>query len=777
MMDFKQKLRRQYTEVTAFSGADFSSPEAQRSLDAAADMANVYVDALGRICKRTGYKKVLQGEGNVNGIFCYEYRVDASSKKQYFVHIGTKLYFCDIYNGKMTLGTCISDTLEDKKSRGFMFGGALYILGAGYFKIMWDTHLGIFACGRVCRAEMNTEQNCIVRSGVTAEDKSFGGEKGAYLNAEARYKEVLFQMANYKFSSDGCKLYIVSRNASEMAHIVSVHYTLMDGTEVVLDPMHYQIGTDNSGLYVQLKRNDIYFEERLYCAPRVVFSYNNFVYTPTNIISRAPTVMEAFGDPMPIGEPIYDGELLEAFNLGAPQRAVEFYITSTNRAGGNGLRLYLENGEAMGEVMRIYIDGVLLQKYTQYINKHSEPVVGSYRCRYAEIESKLLPTTDCIVRVEYVKSQADNGENMVYATDACNVFGLFGGKNDTRVFLSGAPSYTGRDFASSLYDATYFPDTGYTLVGSDGAAIVGYHKISGYQVILKDGKNFDAAQYLRSYTTAVDGTAVFTLQQGAQGIGAGSVSSFKCCRDRMLFASSDGVYEIKSTDVAAQTNLKCLSERVRERLRQQPLADAVCAVLGDKYYLAVGTQMYILDTAREMQWYLYRDLPQILCLYPEEDALYFGAADGGVYRFMAESEQNAYYDNVAEDGSLTAARGICAYWDVPVTTLGSGYRRKSIEDFCVYLTPQNKSSVRVRYTTEFYKDAHKHNEGLGRFDFSKADFSDFSFVASDYPVCINTRAKAKRVRVFGVRIENAQPGEGMCISGIAVAYRENKPIK
>ncbi len=774
MMRFTDGLHRKTMEVNQFSGADFSSAEAQRTPDAAADMANVYVDALGRICKRTGYKKLMQGEAGVNGIFCYAYREDNAEKKQYFVHIGTKLYFCNLNQDEMTLGTCISEGLEDKKSRSFMFGGAMYLLGAGYYKIMWDAAYGMFACGRVCKTETDTEGSSVVRRACTANNQKLGGEKGAFICAEKRNKEMQFGFRYYDFTG-GDKLYIAPASIADRVRIIRVQYAKEEGKYYTLEPERYDIHTDKHGLYVLLDRNDIYFDASLYCAPRVVFSYNNFTYTPTNIVGRAPSVLKAFGDSLPIGEPIYDGTLLEGYNLCAPQRAVEFYITESNQSGGGGLRLYLENKEREGAILRVYIDGVLLQKYTKFRNGHSEAVFGSYKAQYVEMESALLPSTDCVVRVEYILDQEE--DETTYPIDSCNVVGLFGGKNDTRAFLSGNASFPGRDYASGLYDATYFPDSGYTVVGSDQSAIVGYHKISGYQVIIKDGKCLDATQYLRSYTLDSEGNAVFTLQQGAPGIGASSPSSFKTCRDRMLFAASDGVYEIKSTNVEAQTNLKCLSARVRERLRKQDLSGAVCAVLGDWYYMSVGTQMYILDTMREMQWYFYQDLPHVLCLYTEGDALYFGAADGGVYRFMAETEPNAYYDNVGADAALSQARAICAYWDVPVSTLGSGYSRKSIEDVCIYLTPLRKSSVRVRYTTEYCKDALRHSEGLGRFDFSDTDFSDFSFVASDYPVCINTRAKAKRVRVFGVRIENAQPGEGLCVSGIAVTYRENKSIK
>ncbi len=776
MMRFKSARKLHTKEVTRFSGADFSVPESELALHAAADMANVYVDDLGRICKRTGYKKLLQAEGRVNGLFRFEYRQENEAKTQYFIHIGTKLYMCDLTREGISLGECLSEELKDTKSRSFAFGGALYILGAGFYKIMWDTAFGMFVCGLLSKAETDTENISKVISGQDASKVPFSGVKSKVMYAQSCFKEIDYLHKIYDFTYP-LKLYVAPPQLAQKIRIESVRYERSDGSVVPIQPMHYTASVDKKGLYVSIERKTLNIPDRLDCKPSVLFSYNNFVYAPTNVISRRPTILKSFYDVTVSGESFYDGDFLEGYNLCAPLRAVEFDVTKANRAGGNGLRFCLEPKNTLGRVMRVYIDGQLVQDYAHYADGGNTPIVWPNQCEYVDVLNTVLPVEDCKVRVEYVKTKAPALGEMTYAMDDCKVFGIFGGKNDTRVFLSGNPDFPGYDFASGLYDASYFPDTGYTVVGSDRSEIVGYHKISGYQVILKDGKNFDSTQYLRSFQLSEDGKIVFSIHQGAQGVAAQGASTFKTCRDRMLFAGKDGVYEIQGTDVEAQTNLKYLSNPVRARIAKQPLEQAVCAVLDNRYYLSIGSQIYILDLQNSLQWYYYTDLPQICCLYTEGDTLYFGAEDGGVYRFMSLEEPDAYYDNIGIDGDKTQARAIRAYWDVPVTTLGSGMHTKNIEDVCVYLAPQSASSLKIYYTTDNGKDVHRHSEAVSRFDFSALDFSKFSFIASDYPVCINTRAKVKHVRVFGARMENAEPGEGMCISGLAVRYIQMKYIK
>ncbi|HAZ19130.1 MAG TPA: hypothetical protein DCY75_03030, partial [Clostridiales bacterium] len=58
----------------------------------------------------------------------------------------------------------------------------------------------------------------------------------------------------------------------------------------------------------------------------------------------------------------------------------------------------------------------------------------------------------------------------------CTIFAWYGAGNDSRVFFSGNPDYPNMDFKSGLYDPSYFPNDGWTRIGSDVSAIMGYIK-------------------------------------------------------------------------------------------------------------------------------------------------------------------------------------------------------------------------------------------------------------------------------------------------------------
>lgn len=108
-------------------------------------------------------------------------------------------------------------------------------------------------------------------------------------------------------------------------------------------------------------------------------------------------------------------------------------------------------------------------------------------------------------------------------------------QNDTRVFLSGNPDEPDCDWQSGLYDPTYFPDTGYTRMGTDASVIVGYLKQYESQVVVKSGGAQEATSYLRTYMMADDGSALYPLKQGAQGEGAISSRCFAVLNDLPLY--------------------------------------------------------------------------------------------------------------------------------------------------------------------------------------------------------------------------------------------------
>lgn len=784
-LNFGGSVSDKIYSIDKLCGVDFTSELSTVAPSRSPDARNMLISKNGCVEKRTGYKCALDASaagGNVNGIF--EYVCPQNGKVYGLVHIGERLYMCSFENeGKIVLGELIFEGLKDKKSRGFTFGGDFYMIGAGYLKIGYDTFAKSLCCGFVNKActkriagvesdsaNYDIEQIPLVISGKIR-DKADSGESHDYF-AENSYKRISFVKDHYNFRN-GTKLYIATGEHMSNVRVAALH--LYDGsTYTRVKSYNYSVGSDEYGTYVELHRTNTEVEASEYCEPHVTVCYNNFVYSPAIITGRIPLRVNSVGGDVVDDslEPIsdyapYTGEALEAANLASGVRRIEFTSAVT------GINRYFL-GEEKGFVLGIWAGAAPIHEY--YINGVQE--VYTNEAKYVDISPNAIARAGGgNITIEYIVT-----ENERDTIDGCSIYALYGGSNDTRVFVSGNENRRARDFASGLYDASYFSDLMYTDVGGDESAIVGYHKLYGSLVIVKDGKGTGAAQYLRTFSLAEDESgntrAVFEVRQGGGEYPAICASSFKNADGLPVYLGIDGVLALKGTSVEGQNNTVCISETINGRLKKEKNPEnAVGAQCDGKYYLFFGDHAYVCVPESGYEWFWFDALPEVRCALVRGRTLYMGSCDGKIYRFMAEDEKEAYYDNVAYDGGLENARAIEAVWEIAPSTLGDYSSYKTIRSCYVTCVPYKKSSVRVFYNTnEDFLDPVM-SENIDLFSFEAVDFERFTFKTISAPFVFSTSMKAKNVYVFGLRLVNDAAGEPFGVLAVSIKYRRGKYVK
>ena len=335
----------------------------------------------------------------------------------------------------------------------------------------------------------------------------------------------------------------------------------------------------------------------------------------------------------------------------------------------------------------------------------------------------------------------------------CRFAGLYGGKNDTRAFVAGNPDEPDCDWQSGLYDPTYFPDTGYTRMGTDASAIVGYLKQYESQLVIKSGGAQEATSYLRSYLMADDGTALYPLKQGAQGAGATAPRSFATLGDLPLFLSARGVQGAFGTAVAEQRTIRSVSDAIE-----------------GKYYLAVNGHMYIADSTLTEEngdpaWFYWTEVPA-QCLAVLDGRLWFGTADGRLCRFARADEDGAYCDDDA---------AIDAYWRTPTLPLADWGRVKTVRDVIPTLMPYSRSGATVQYENE-NGALLALSRNMDLFSFKTLDFSRFSFRCIPGAVSYRTRRRQHRMPLFAVRIGNDRPDEPFGLLALTIRWTQGQTV-
>ena len=353
----------------------------------------------------------------------------------------------------------------------------------------------------------------------------------------------------------------------------------------------------------------------------------------------------------------------------------------------------------------------------------------------------------------------------------CCIAGLYGGKNDTRVFVAGNPDEPNCDWQSGLYDPTYFPDTGYARMGTDASAIVGYLKQYESQLVIKSGGAQEATSYLRSYLMADDGTALYPLKQGAQGEGAVAPRSFAMLNDLPLFLSARGVQGVYGTAVAEQRTIRSVSDAIVPKLEAEAGLENACAIIFEgKYYLAVNGHVYIADGALTEEdgspaWFYWADVPA-QCLAVLDGRLWFGTVDGRLCRFAKPEEDGAYCDDNA---------AINAFWRTPTLPLADWGRVKTVRDVVPTLMPYSRSGATVQYESENGQTLAL-SRNMDLFSFKTLDFSRFSFRCIPGAISYRTRWRQHRMPLFAVRIGNNQPNEPFGLLALTIRWTQGQNI-
>jgi len=361
----------------------------------------------------------------------------------------------------------------------------------------------------------------------------------------------------------------------------------------------------------------------------------------------------------------------------------------------------------------------------------------------------------------------------------CRCFAFFGFNNDGRVFLSGNPDFKNTDWRSGLDDPTYFPDLGYTKIGADTSAILGYLKQKDALVVVKEENDQDAEIFLRTAALSEDGTPIFPVRQGSKGVGAVSRFCFASLRDDPLFLSESGVYAIASDGVTEQRALQKRSSRVDAKLcAEKNLSDAICAVWNGYYLLCVNNRCYVADSRQksgngesfEYEWYFWDNIPARVFL-PLNGELYFGTEDGRLAKFNTDIDTMARYN---DDGAPILAR-----WSTRAESFGDFTVKKTLHKRgCgVMIKPYTRSGVEVYCLTESSRKGLLCSANMDIFDFSDMDFSRVDFNTLDMPQVKPFNARIRRFNIIQLVFENGRPDEGFGVYGAKLCFSVENHIR
>lgn len=354
----------------------------------------------------------------------------------------------------------------------------------------------------------------------------------------------------------------------------------------------------------------------------------------------------------------------------------------------------------------------------------------------------------------------------------CRGFEIYGGTNDTRVFIFDHPTDINTLRRCGLSDPTYWPELAYAKVGSDAGAIKRLVKQFSYCNIIKEPTPNDTTIYSMSFQLDANGAAVFPLVPLNSIVGMNAPDSLQLIENVPTFLSPQGVFEIVGSNVSDERNVARISDKVHPSLLSEVAPEKAASVDYDKkYFIALNGSCYVYDY-RQQVWYIWNNIPAS-CFLEIDDRLYFGSSSTGLlYRFSRAIDTDAYVD----DGAA-----ITAYWKSKVFSFEDDEHMKLVEKVFFSLRPGVRASADLFYATD--RTASGESQGTGvtarvdLLDFTEFDFNRFSFQTSALPQEVAVKIKAKKIVYFQIVLQNDRLDESMGILSVGLKVKVQKEVR
>jgi hypothetical protein len=363
----------------------------------------------------------------------------------------------------------------------------------------------------------------------------------------------------------------------------------------------------------------------------------------------------------------------------------------------------------------------------------------------------------------------------------CTIPQVYGvGGNADRLFVTGNSEYCNMDWYSGYNDPTYYPDLGYTKIGEDSSAIMGYSWLSDDTLAIhKASCGSEPTIWLRTSSLSDSSEALFPVKQGAVGKGVVASGCFAHFGGDNLCLSSEGVFAVVRVSNEAVNERFAVNRSwfINPKLAaESDLQNAVAVSFQGCYYLAVNGNVYVadgnapktyIDRSGEYQyeWWFWAGLP-VRCWYVGDNLLMFGTADGAIMELDS---------SITSDVCNDEATPISCYWHTPILDFGSRAYYKKIKNAYAIADPVMGSHVKVDYVLESINNQVL-DEKTSVFDFDSTDFSDFAFETDEFPRNLPSNTKAKKVMFMQFKLYN-EPGVPFGIYGFTVLYTMGSKYK
>lgn len=376
-----------------------------------------------------------------------------------------------------------------------------------------------------------------------------------------------------------------------------------------------------------------------------------------------------------------------------------------------------------------------------------------------------------------------------YYNEICNnkYWCAYGGNNKSRIVLAGGGK--AKYYYSDVFDATYWPESNYGILGNSEEDITGLAVQYSIMVAFKPNEMYQFSYYTQSSNTTTNdreyGIGAFQTAIINDQVGCDVPGSIQLINNQLVWANTKmGLFVLNSTNILDERNVRPISRNIEGGIRtngileEHELTKAVSAEWDKKYFISVNGTCYMWDYN--------------LGIYYNT-----GKADNDASRlcwFKFDNWNANQYINVGdelyysyENKLITCKAGIYndfgepihAIYQTPLFQFKAQSYLKTIKNIYIQCRGDEATTINLKYITEDNPDGEIEPEPIiiNTNGWDTFTWSSFVWSMAAFGTTFRRKCQLKKIQMASLLFENNDADRDMSISHLAIEYSIVKPIK
>ena len=495
--------------------------------------------------------------------------------------------------------------------------------------------------------------------------------------------------------------------------------------------------TTTIGTMTDAKTNIFYFASKLYFQNGTQYKYydgstfgdvTSIAYIPTVLTGATPTLSSSTA--------------LEPINQLTGKKKIRY-------VGDNTTTYKINELNADATLFKATVNGVVTTEgATLTVTRVTGTVVFT-----------TAPPSQADVYIEWEKSSSVTPNLILNNTSSV----IFGPGNATTVFMWGNVNFKNRRSFSYPLDASYFPVTNFTVIGSDEYAITDMQPQQSSLLVFKEERAYYSTSSYNTVSKLYD-YPVFDLNYAVGNVCPNGV---QVLNDTAYSLYSGKIFKWGLTYTDSELSAKDISDRIDNTMNTVDLSQAVTFDYqkDNEFWINVGSEVYIYNYQNDT-FYIYDNI-SANCYLEIDGVVYYGTKDGKIERFDGElSDNGVSIESIAKTG---------------FSDMGAYERFKNSPYMWFSIQPASRTSLSVKCPTnrknEDDPNLKTFTVGYQLFDFNDIDFGDFSFSTNRNPQPKRIKINAKKYAYIQFIFFNNEVDESLVLLSYKVLTEANSFTK